>query len=411
MSLDHLNLNSAAKSAAIPPELQRVMRETVVSREESPPSRGNGSPPVGQRNLFPIEMCDDIAFDVENEDLIDGVLPKVGVAMLYGKPGSLKTFVSFDWGMSIGKGDAWGGRRVERGFVVYIAAEGSGGLRKRKKGYEMARGIPRGTPFALMPAAPNLGTDKGDLAKLFATIDAYEIKPAAIFIDTASKSLGSGDENGSGMQTLINNAVAISLKFQCCVILVHHVGVAEGTEKRPRGFSGSTGGVETQILCERPDEAERRAVLTIQKQKDDEDNVAFDVILDRVVVGTNRRGKVHSTLVVTEVSAADACAPKTAKPKKTPASLRLLMDCVAEAIGESGKNHQIPNGPMVCAVAEQKIRDVYRARIAERAESDEDAGKLFERQRKSFRRAIESALKTRALAAADQNGERIIWET
>src|ERR1700734_517458 len=84
--------------------------------EEMPPPMDPGweGDPVGSPKLFPIELSDAINFDLESEDLIDGILPKVGVAMVYGKPATLKSFICFDWAGAIIKGDEWGGRRVEK---------------------------------------------------------------------------------------------------------------------------------------------------------------------------------------------------------------------------------------------------------------------------------------------------------
>jgi hypothetical protein len=51
----------------------------------------------------------------------------------------------------------------------------------------------------------------------------------------------------------------------------------------------------------------------------------------------------------------------------------------------------------------------YNARIAEEADADEDPDKLADRQRKSFKRAIEAGLKANRLMARQQDGKRLIW--
>ena len=58
---------------------------------------------------------------------------------------------------------------------------------------------------------------------------------------------------------------------------------------------------------------------------------------------------------------------------------------------------------------ERHIRTDYFTRIAEQAETGEDVGKLRDRQRKAFNRAVKSALDAKYLIAADRNGERKLW--
>jgi hypothetical protein len=63
----------------------------------------------------------------------------------------------------------------------------------------------------------------------------------------------------------------------------------------------------------------------------------------------------------------------------------------------------------VRAVAESHIRKRYFDRLAEQAEPDEDKGKLYDRRRQAFRRAIKSAIDAKNLVADDKNGERFLW--
>jgi hypothetical protein len=393
---------------APPPESSDVCGELTTANDNA--DQGGKTHMPRSAKLFPLIMADNIVFDLEGEDLIDGILPKVGVAMLYGKSATLKSFVAVDWHMSIEKGEEWGGRRVQKGASIYVAAEGAGGLTKRKVGYVMRRGLLAGASFAMIPVAPKLGTEKGDLDAIIATIEASGLKPALITIDTASKSLASGDENGTGMQTLLNNADALALHFQCCVLIVHHIGVGENADKRPRGFSGSTGNVEALILCEREDKA-LRATLTLQKMKDGEDGIAFVVDVERVEIGVNKRGKVHSTLVVCAAAETETKTPTSTKQEKATPGQRLLVEVVAQAVGEAGSDFRPfgNDGPLVRAVDDEIVRKRYYERIAERAEPGDDKKKLAERQRKNFNRDIEGAVKRKALFAAKAAGGRRLW--
>ena len=369
------------------------------------------APPIGQpssRPKFVLELWSEIVFDGREEWLIKRVLPRTGLAAIYGKPGSFKSFVAFDIALCSALGWSWASRRVIQAAVVYIAAEGAAGLRKRKAGSAKAHPeLPVDVPFALVPVAPNLGAEPGDLQQLIEAIEGSAIRPGLIVLDTAAQALRSADENGSGMTALIANAGALARHFGSLVLLVHHVGLAD--DKRMRGHSSLNGALDAQILCERHD-TELAASLTLQKLKDDASEVRFAARLSRVVLGHDEDGDEISTLIVDSVQEAEASA-LTPSPKSIPPQQRMLMAVVAAVIEEAGEAFAPfgADGPQVRGVADSMIRARYYARIAEQAEPDEDRKKLSERQRKAFNNAVRDALKAERLFAKERDGGRYVW--
>jgi hypothetical protein len=110
-------------------------------------------------------------------------------------------------------------------------------------------------------------------------------------------------------------------------------------------------------------------------------------------LGHDRDGDEVSTLVVDDVGRADAPATKSAPARTIPASRRLLMSVLKNALIDHGiLCRPLTNGPEVRAVAERHVRVEYFKGIAEDARADEGADKLYDRQDKSFRRAAKSAL-------------------
>ena len=359
---------------------------------------------------FKLERWRDIVFEAREEWLIKRVLPRRGLAAIYGKPGSFKSFVAKHMALCVALGRPWAERRTRKAPVLYIGAEGAAGLRKRKAGYVKAwRDLPADIDFALVSAAPNLGADPGDLPALIHAIEAAGIVPGLIVVDTLAKTIGAADENGSGMTAFVGNVGALAQHFDCLVVAVHHVGLGDEAQKRMRGHSSFHGALDAQLLCERR-EGETETTLTLQKLKDDADAVRLEAHLARIVVGYDEDGEEASTLIVDEV--VDADPPQSAKRSKTiPASRRLLMACIAEAIDEHGEDHR-PFGaaaPRVRAVAERHVRKLYYARIAEQADPDEAKDKLYERQQKAFLRSAKAAIDAQHLVAAERQGERFIW--
>ncbi len=302
----------------------------------------------------------------------------------------------------------WAGRRVTQAPVVYIAAEGSGGVKKRKVGFEKANpNLPAHVPFYLVSAAPNFGTGQEDRRALIASIEAVGIIPGLIIIDTLAQTLGAGDENGGGMLQFVANATALANHFGAFVLIVHHVGL--GDEERERGHSSLIGGADVRILCRRKDR-ELATTLKWLKLKDEDTTITLKAHLARVIIGQDEDGDDISTLVVERIE--DGAEGENGKQSKAIApKQRLLMDMIAEAISESGEPFRPfgKDGPLVSAVGDDPIRRRYYARIAEKAAPDEDKGKLAERQRKAFNRSIAAALDSKTLFACEREGKRLIW--
>jgi hypothetical protein len=255
-----------------------------------------GSPPSAG---FKLIDWNDIAFDASEQWLIEDVLPLRGLGLVFGKQGSFKSFVAMGLALAVMLGEPWAGKRVEKGNILYLAAEGGPGMAKRIAPHKAKHKIPRGQ-FALVSTTPNLGAGEGDLPALIAAVEGVNFAPALVVIDTAAAAIGAADENGAGMASLIANAARLAQRFDCFVLIVHHVGHDDGAKKRPRGWSGLGPALDVQILCERP-EGEMRTVLTVQKQKEEADGICFEARLSRVVIATTANGKETSTLIVEDV--------------------------------------------------------------------------------------------------------------
>jgi AAA domain len=130
------------------------------------------------------------------------VLPRQGVAPLFGKPAALKSFVALDLALHCAAGRDWAERRTHQCPVIYLACEGAGGFLKRKTGFRLVHeDWPLALPFHLISTAPNLGGQKGDLTGLIEAIEKAGVKPGLIVIDTLAQTLGGAEENGAGMVT------------------------------------------------------------------------------------------------------------------------------------------------------------------------------------------------------------------
>jgi putative component of toxin-antitoxin plasmid stabilization module len=357
---------------------------------------------------FKLVPFKDIRFVMSDEWLVKKLVPRQGVAVLYGLPMAFKSFIAMSIGLHVALGWEWAGRATAQGDVVYIAAENAKGVRKRKVGFEMAHdaNLPDHLPFYLVEAAPNLGLEKNDLDALIASVEVVNVEPRLIVIDTLAQTLHGGEENGAGMQTFVANATALANHFNACVLAVHHVPLAD--DRRLRGHTSLHGGADAELLTERIG-GDLATTLSLEKLKDEEDRIKLTVRLGRIVIGNDGDGDEVSTLVVSGIEVAERTAKgKTAK--MIPAQRRLLMEVIAQAIDEAGQDlRSFSDGPMVRAVYDEAVRQRYYARIAEQAAPDELPSALAERQRKAFTRSVKAALDAKHVMARAEDDRRFLW--
>ena len=114
--------------------------EAAAAREAQPqaakhwldtPNPFAASTPAGASAKFPLIRYRDIVPVLTNQWLIKGLLPSRGLCIVYGQPGCGKSFLTLHAMLHVAAGKAYAGRRVRQARVVYIAAEGQGGFRKR----------------------------------------------------------------------------------------------------------------------------------------------------------------------------------------------------------------------------------------------------------------------------------------
>jgi len=156
--------------------------------------------------------------------LIDGVLPENAAVMLYGAPGDGKTFLALDIALTVASSSReWFGKAVRNGRVVYIAAEGLGGLKRRIISWVHAHQGAEIQEIQFVGQAVQL-LQIEDVAELTTAIDAYSLaRPALIIMDTLSRCTPGGDENSVQDTSLAVRSVDFLRRlYGCTVLVIHH---------------------------------------------------------------------------------------------------------------------------------------------------------------------------------------------
>jgi hypothetical protein len=196
--------------------------------------------------------------------LIDGLLPVAALAMVYGQPGGGKSFLALALALSVATGSPWQGRTVRRGTVLYIAAEGSGGLSVRLRAWKQAHGIAGETGLLfLTEAVPLMENDA--VGRLLEAVREAGERPVLVIVDTLARCIVGGDENSAkDVGQAIANLDRIRRELNATVVVVHHT-TKTGTSER--GSSALRGAADTMIAVGRSADT---LFLTCEKQKDAE---------------------------------------------------------------------------------------------------------------------------------------------
>jgi len=222
---------------------------------------------------FELYTISDLQSLPDPEWLIEGVLPADSFAVLFGAPGSTKSFWALDAACCIAAGYRLHGSAVKQGPVIYSAGEGMRGLKWRMEAWMLAH--PDADREALernlrvLPRSVRL-LEETDAVKLMNTALWFGSNEGLrlLIIDTWARALTGGDENSAQDAGLaIDVCETVRHRTGATALIVHHTG-ADGT--RERGSTALRGAADTQMRMEK-DEKTGVATLHCVKMKDSPD--------------------------------------------------------------------------------------------------------------------------------------------
>jgi hypothetical protein len=202
--------------------------------------------------------------------LVDHLLTETSLAAVYGQPESFKSFLAIDICMAVAGGLPWHQRKVERGAVLYIAAEGASGLGKRVRAWKQHHGLQEHSfDFRLMRDEINFATDRESDVRAFAQAVMEQVGSLKlIVIDTLNQTATGADENSAkDMGRYIASMKCLRDSTGATVVVVHHSGKDSG--KGMRGSTAILGALDTALEVECS--GDRNSItVTVRKQKDSE---------------------------------------------------------------------------------------------------------------------------------------------
>lgn len=273
------------------------------------------------------------------EYIIDQFLIEKGMAALFGAPGTFKTFIALDLGLSVAHGLPWHGFATRQKKVLYICAEGQYGFGARALVWQQERAAGRDTDqFVLLPVPVNFLQPEA-VGKLIEDMQLFIGDVGLVIIDTLARNFGTGDENKTQDMNAFVKGVS-RLARDAMVLIVHHTGKDEGKDER--GSSAFRAALDAAFRLKREPLSDYVTFVT-KKQKEGEEHRPLDFVMARAEAPHPTTGELLASRIPT-VGAASA-PTSIRKPHLSKAHLAILTflrangACSASIIGrELGKD-------------------------------------------------------------------------
>ncbi len=301
-------------------------------------------------SAYPLMWDGEASVETKVPELIDDLLPQIGVALLAGQWGLFKTFTALDLALSVMTMTPFAGRNTLRqGGVLFIAAEGAKYIPSRLLGVKQAKApdrAPEGAalmskermPFARIKSCPKL-TDDDALPTLIAIAKAaaaelkrrFNLPLALIEIDamTSAANFKDADDTAEN-QRVMTTLNKLAETMEALVLVVDHFGKDPTTGTR--NSSAKEGGVDA-VLALIGDRTMAGTVsntrLAIRKSRGGETGVEIP-FRHRLIELEDGGG----TLVI-DWSEAES-EPQDQKPKSVPQSLAIFMKALDFALCNAG---------------------------------------------------------------------------
>ena len=225
------------------------------TRPEEPPAQPG-------RKLYTAIRADDVPNLPDPEWAIRPLYPHQVMVVLYGPSGVGKTFVALGFAFAQAIGKDWLGHEARQGAVVYILAEGRGGLGARVRAQFEHFKCNAAPVFFITQVVPMLNPTES--RRLIDTIHSFQTPVGLVVWDTLSRTFTGGDENSSeDMALYVASVDHVRDQVGGTSLIVHHTG--HSAIERARGSSVLSAAADTMIALQK---TETHFTLTCEKQKD-----------------------------------------------------------------------------------------------------------------------------------------------
>jgi len=242
---------------------------------------------------FQIRSAESLALDLQRPYIVKGLLAPGDLSVVYGEPGSAKTFLALHIAYMVSMLWPVFRKRVRGGSTLYFALEGHAGFERRVAAH--IKKWARSASFFYVTDNIDLYSDEGDAEAVVEAAKACDAD--LIVIDTLSRCFGSGSENDSAdMGWMIKAFDFIRRETGAHVMLVHHSG--KDSSRGMRGHSSLLAAVDVSLEVTRDGDDTR--LVHVRKVKDGTDGETFPFRLEVVDLGKDEDGDFVTSCVLIE---------------------------------------------------------------------------------------------------------------
>jgi|11BtaG_2_1085332.scaffolds.fasta_scaffold00685_10 hypothetical protein len=297
--------------------------------------------------------------------LIKGWLGRGQMSVVYGPSNVGKSFFCLDMALCVSASVDWQGSKVKGGPVLYLATEGGNAFQSRCVALRKQYGI-FDAPLAVRPSPVDLLRPEADLAGLIELCKQIEVDTgeplAMIVIDTLSRAMAGGDENGpTDMTSFIANVDALRDVTGAHIMIVHHSG--KDAARGARGHSSLKAGADSEIELE-VDGKLRTATATKQRDLEPQDPFVFTLKVHEL--GKDEDGDAVTTCTIEQADPDDVADMQQKRPSG--ANQKVVVSAFKQLRGEGigGSNPTGPGWPesgKFWCIDEESLREFARGKM------------------------------------------------
>lgn len=233
--------------------------------------------------------------------LIDGLVEQRSMWIMYGASGSGKTAIAVDVAGRVARGMTWRDHAVQRGLVVYIAAENPYSTERRIWAWRKAMDVPESAApadFPLVVIESPITASETAAEELKAVVNEVSAEAglpvALVVLDTLARTM-EGDENSTrDMSNYVHWADAIKDATGGVVLIIHHTGKDEA--RGARGSSALKAATDQEWEVFRGSEGARGVKMSKMREGSEEGRV-YGFKLEQKSLGLNALGTMVTTVI------------------------------------------------------------------------------------------------------------------
>jgi hypothetical protein len=354
-----------------------------------------------------VRSVDDLADAPPRAYLVAGLLAPKELSVWWGAPKCGKTFVCLRVAFAAALGaEVWGRATARPLRVLYVAAEGEGGIGNRLAALRAELGDP-GDRLAVIAQRAQIGPPGEHLEDLI--MAAREHRADIVVIDTLARTFGTGNEDSAqDMGGFIAACDRLREEGRMPggtgphVMVIHH-GAKDPAAQTPRGSGALLGAADLVVKITKP-KGDAPGQAMVEHAKDDEDGTALPFRL-RVVKLPGEKERITCIADLETEGAAGARGWEQNRPKlanQEARALALLNDAIASGGNKLPGGKLFPAHPDLRCIPFEEWRRICRERSLS-AKGEKRAENL------AFQRAAEGLLAGRYVATAEHDGQKLVW--